>query len=96
MAEFGKGAGKGSMYVDYGTSCDPTNPNMGNAARSPKTPHDNLHQNNKVVGGDLRGGGKKGQTEPGPIHNIPKHYETQNGDLKKPPNKRAKVTTGEK
>jgi hypothetical protein len=96
MADFKKGAGYGSMYIDYGTGCDPTNPNMGNAAKSPKTPHDNQHQNNKTVGGDVRGGGYKGKQQQGGIHSIPEHFATQNGDTKQKPNKRAKVTTGEK
>ena len=91
MAEFQKGPGKGSMYVPYGANCDPTNPNMDNASKTCKTPHDNLFVNSKVVGSDLRGGEYKGKTVPGRVMSIPAHYQTQNGDTDKLPDKAALV-----
>lgn len=91
MGEFQKGCGKGSMFVAGGA--DPSNPNMGNSARVSTTPHDMAHRDNKVVGGDLRGGGHKGNTAPGGIHSIPAHYQTQNGDTGKLPDKRSLVKT---
>ena len=78
--------------LNPGNKVDPSNPSMGTGKC--KTPHDNLHVNNKVVGGDLRGGGYKGKTSPGGIMSIPEHYQTQNGETHKDPNKRAKVTGG--
>ena len=95
MAEFQKGCGKGSMFVGNGT-CNPESPNMDNTARTVTTPHDKLFVNSKVVGADLRGGDYKGKTVPGRIMSIPSHYQTQNGDTSKLPDKAALVKSPNK
>ncbi len=80
--------------LNPGNTVNPSSPSMG--VGKYKTEHDMKHENNKVVGGDIRGGSYKGKTSPGGIMSIPEHFATQNGDTKQKPNKRAKVTTGEK
>jgi hypothetical protein len=62
----------------------------GKYPRNPVEPH----ENSKVVGDDLRGGAYKGKMKSGGIHSIPEHYQTQNGNTKELPDKKAKVTGG--